>query len=514
MPHLVVVPERRPRRLPARRWGVSLVLAVLLLAACGSDGPGRVPPVGPQPTAGAVRPAATALAGPARVTPPAVVVAPPPPACDLAAVGGLAVEESLTDTPEDHRQVPTVSAPGAPALERALRELVDAEVRRYEDRLVTGSWNELTIGVTPVLAAGSVLGVSVGVRSRTGDLPAETATTAVHADLASGAVWTSADLVADPGLAFAWFTDAVGRHDLGHALLGSAAALADLRFAADGSLTAVVGLGDGRAEPFGDVAVRVAPHLLDGVLTDAGRLVRDAAVAAAPFTGVPAPPPPAPPPPAPPPPAAGPSPAPGTDVDCAVLACVALTFDDGPGPHTARLLDELRAADVRATFFVVGRAAAAAPDLVREAVADGHAIGNHSWSHPRLPDIGAAAVADQLDRTTAVLADLGVTTDLVRPPYGATDATVASVMATRGLAQVLWDVDTQDWLNRDVATTTQRVLAGVHPGAIVLMHDIHPSTVEAVPGIVDSLRAAGYTLVTVPQLLGPDLEPGRTYTHG
>jgi peptidoglycan/xylan/chitin deacetylase (PgdA/CDA1 family) len=87
-------------------------------------------------------------------------------------------------------------------------------------------------------------------------------------------------------------------------------------------------------------------------------------------------------------------------------------------------------------------------------------------------------------------------------------------MATRGLAQVLWDVDTQDWLNRDVATTTQRVLAGVRPGAIVLMHDIHPSTVEAVPGIVDSLRAAGYTLVTVPQLLGPDLEPGRTYTHG
>ncbi|HJX44092.1 MAG TPA: polysaccharide deacetylase family protein, partial [Geodermatophilus sp.] len=204
---------------------------------------------------------------------------------------------------------------------------------------------------------------------------------------------------------------------------------------------------------------------------------------------------------------------PGPDVDCAVLACVALTFDDGPGPYTALLLDELRAAGVRATFFVVGRAAAARPDLVREAVADGHAVGNHTWSHPRLPDVGAVAVADQLDRTSAVLADLGVTTTLMRPPYGATDATVASVTAARGHAQILWDVDTQDWRNRDVAVTTQRALAGAHPGAIVLMHDIHPSTVEAVPGIVDALRAEGYTLVTVPELLGSDLQPGRAYVH-
>jgi peptidoglycan/xylan/chitin deacetylase (PgdA/CDA1 family) len=85
------------------------------------------------------------------------------------------------------------------------------------------------------------------------------------------------------------------------------------------------------------------------------------------------------------------------------------------------------------------------------------------------------------------------------------------VTAQRGYAQIAWDVDTQDWLNRDVATTTQRVLDAVHPGAIVLMHDIHPSTVQAVPGIVDALRGAGYTLVTVPQLLGADLQPGRVY---
>ncbi|MGY1698164.1 polysaccharide deacetylase family protein [Geodermatophilus sp. SYSU D00766] len=485
----------------------------------GDAGPGTADGTG-DGTAAAAAGDATAPAAPTGVTPPAAVVEPPP-ALDPAAAG-LAVTEEDSKTPEDHRQVTTVAVPGLPDLEQALGDLVDEDVQRYEEELAPGSWNELTVDVVPVLAAGDVLGASVGVRTRIGGLPAETTTTGVYTDVTSGAVWTSPDLVADPDLAFAWFTDAVRRAGLGHELLGSAVALADLRFAADGSVTAVVGLGDGRAEPFGDVAVRFAPEVVEGVLTDAGRAVRQAAVAAAPFTGVPAPPeppapeppePPTPEPPAPAPPAPAPPPPPGQEVDCAVLACVALTFDDGPGPYTGQLLDELRAADVRATFFVVGQAAAAEPDLVRQAVADGHAVGNHSWSHPRLPDVGAAAVGDQLDRTTAVLADLGITTDLMRPPYGATDATVAAETAQRGYAQITWDVDTQDWLNRDVATTTQRVLDGVHPGAIVLMHDIHPSTVAAVPGIVDALRAAGYTLVTVPQLLGP-VRPGQVYLHG
>ena len=197
-----------------------------------------------------------------------------------------------------------------------------------------------------------------------------------------------------------------------------------------------------------------------------------------------------------------------------MLRCLALTFDDGPGPYTAELLDLLRAEDARATFFLVGRSAAAHPALVRRMVDDGHAVGNHTWSHPRLPDVSPAAVGTELDRTTALLADLGVPTSLVRPPYGATDAAVTSVMAGRGYAQVLWDVDSRDWWDRDAATVTERVLAGAHRGAIVLLHDIHPTTVQAVPGIVDALQAAGYTLVTVPQLLGPDAAPGTTHVSG
>ena len=227
-----------------------------------------------------------------------------------------------------------------------------------------------------------------------------------------------------------------------------------------------------------------------------------AAVTGAPFTGVP--PAPALPPVAPVvPPVEG-------GIDCAVLRCIALTFDDGPGPYTAQLLDELAAEGVHATFFVVGQNAAAMPDLVRREAAEGHAIGNHTWDHGHLPTMGPEQIADEVDRTTAALAAAGVTTDLVRPPYGETDDTVASVLADRGYGQVLWDVDTEDWLNLDVGITTQRALDGARPGAIVLMHDIHATALGAVPGIIDALRAQGYTFVTVPQLIGA-VQPGAVY---
>jgi peptidoglycan/xylan/chitin deacetylase (PgdA/CDA1 family) len=196
------------------------------------------------------------------------------------------------------------------------------------------------------------------------------------------------------------------------------------------------------------------------------------------------------------------------------LRCVALTFDDGPGKYTAQLLDELAAARAPATFFLVGRNVAKYPDLVAREVADGHAVGNHSWDHHSLVTLPPDAVAAELDQTTAAIqAAAGVGTTLVRPPYGATNDQVAAALAARGDAAIMWSVDTEDWKNRDVALTTQRALAGAAPGSIILMHDIHPTTVQAVPGIIDQLRAAGYTLVTVPQLLGA-ITPGQTYRHG
>ncbi|MCL2090835.1 MAG: polysaccharide deacetylase family protein [Micrococcales bacterium] len=209
--------------------------------------------------------------------------------------------------------------------------------------------------------------------------------------------------------------------------------------------------------------------------------------------------------PAPEPPAPGP--------DCAVLACVALTFDDGPGDYTALLLDDLAARGVPATFFVLGSQVDKHPDIVARMAAEGHAVGNHSWSHPRLTTLSAEEAGWQIDATTTIVQQTtGTTPTLVRPPYGVSNDTVLAVLAERGAAAIMWSVDTEDWRNRDVEITTQRALEGTEPGAIILMHDIHPTSVQAVPGIVDQLQAAGYTLVTVPELLGPTT-PGQLYRN-
>jgi peptidoglycan/xylan/chitin deacetylase (PgdA/CDA1 family) len=193
-----------------------------------------------------------------------------------------------------------------------------------------------------------------------------------------------------------------------------------------------------------------------------------------------------------------------------VLACVALTFDDGPGDYTAALLDGLAARGVHATFFVLGSQVVKYPDVVARMAAEGHTIGNHSWLHPKLTNLSVEEAGWQIDATTdAVQQITGTAPTLVRPPYGASNDTVLAVLAARGDASILWSVDTEDWRNRDAGITTQRALATA-PGAIILMHDIHPSTIQAVPGIIDQLQAAGYTLVTVPELLGPTT-PGQVY---
>lgn len=151
--------------------------------------------------------------------------------------------------------------------------------------------------------------------------------------------------------------------------------------------------------------------------------------------------------------------------------------------------------------------------MARE-LAEGHVVGDHTWSHPDLRRLGSDEIADELGRTAQTVADAaGVTPTHVRPPYGAVDEHVLQVLAARGEAAVLWDVDTEDWKNEDMAETTRRAVEGARPGAIVLMHDVHPTTVQALPGIVDQLRAAGYTLVTVPQILG-DRRSGSARSRG
>ncbi|MER6943905.1 polysaccharide deacetylase family protein [Nonomuraea sp. NPDC000554] len=207
-----------------------------------------------------------------------------------------------------------------------------------------------------------------------------------------------------------------------------------------------------------------------------------------------------------------PSDAPGT-VDCDRAKCVALTFDDGPGPNTGRLLDELRAGAARATFFVVGSGAAAQPDLLRRMAAEGHLVGNHSWNHRDLSKAATSKITDSLRRTQdTVRTSTGQAPTLLRPPYGAIGSGLTDIAKQLGLALVTWDVDTGDQQARSAKEIADRAVEGAHPGAVILMHDVRRAAVDAVPEIIERLRGKGYTFVTVPDIHGgTGPQPGLLY---
>lgn len=139
-------------------------------------------------------------------------------------------------------------------------------------------------------------------------------------------------------------------------------------------------------------------------------------------------------------------------------------------------------------------------------------VGNHTFDHPQLNRLDAQAITQEISRVNDIVEDAtGVRPTLLRPPYGATNDAVARIGADLGMSQILWDVDPEDWRDRDSDLVRERVLANTGPGDIVLSHDIHPTTVGAYAAIIDGLQAQGYELVTVPELLGGALEPGAKY---
>jgi peptidoglycan/xylan/chitin deacetylase (PgdA/CDA1 family) len=203
---------------------------------------------------------------------------------------------------------------------------------------------------------------------------------------------------------------------------------------------------------------------------------------------------------------------PPAPVDCRVTPCVALTFDDGPVPETAEVVDALAERGARVTFFVIGQQAKRHPEVLVRAMRAGDEIGNHSWSHINLRSADAATAAKQLDRTSDVVeAATGVRPATMRPPYGEAKKSMA---ARAGLPQVLWSLDTRDWDGRSTAVVVRDVLADVQAGDIVLLHDSHAGSRAAAPVIADELLRRGYALVTVSELLGTDLKAGRIYRSG
>ncbi|WP_131742694.1 polysaccharide deacetylase family protein [Actinomadura roseirufa] len=175
---------------------------------------------------------------------------------------------------------------------------------------------------------------------------------------------------------------------------------------------------------------------------------------------------------------------------------VALTFDDGPDVYTPQILTVLRAYKARATFYMMGKKVAARPDLVRAVIADGHAVENHSWDHPHMADLEPAAIRRQLADTSAAIAAAGAPRPtLFRPPFGNTGPAVNAEARALGMRVVRWSVDTNDWRGRAPADITATVLGKAAPGAVVLMHDgvaASASTIRALPGIIDGLRARGF----------------------
>jgi len=210
-----------------------------------------------------------------------------------------------------------------------------------------------------------------------------------------------------------------------------------------------------------------------------------------------------------------PAPAPAGPVDCRKAKCIAITFDDGPVRQTATVLDVLKARGARATFFVLGSMAHRRPALLRRMVAEGHAIGNHSWNHPQFFTMSSKAVRKQIRATDAVIRRAtGKAPALMRPPFGEQDARIRRTIRGFDDSVILWNIDTQDWKYRNTKRLVSYVRTHAKRNAIVLMHDIRPTTRAAVPAIVDELQAKGFTLVTVPELLRGRLKPGRVYTRG
>jgi peptidoglycan/xylan/chitin deacetylase (PgdA/CDA1 family) len=195
-------------------------------------------------------------------------------------------------------------------------------------------------------------------------------------------------------------------------------------------------------------------------------------------------------------------------VDCAFFACVAVTFDDGPGAYTDEVLDALDARRAAATFFLQGVRVGPNADVVQRMRAEGHEIGNHTWNHPDLTKLTDPEIADQLGRTDeAIRAVTGQRPTTFRPPYGAVDPRV--LMQTE-LPAVLWTIDTNDWRLPDDETLLDRAVKQPRPGAIILLHDVHENTARMVPAILDGLLGRGYTLVTVQQVLDGVLPPPHT----
>ena len=179
---------------------------------------------------------------------------------------------------------------------------------------------------------------------------------------------------------------------------------------------------------------------------------------------------------------------------------IALTFDDGPHPKvTGQILDTLDKYQAKATFFMLGSRVQYYPDIAKDALARGHEVGNHTWTHPVLTKLSTEQVLKEYTSTAgAITQAIGQGPTVFRPPYGATNDSVNGQIP---VPVVLWSIDTMDWKHRNAQQLLPYVQNNLHNNAIVLMHDIHQSTADGLDAVLAYLQSQGYTFVTVSEIM-------------
>jgi len=187
---------------------------------------------------------------------------------------------------------------------------------------------------------------------------------------------------------------------------------------------------------------------------------------------------------------------------------VALTFDDGPDDQvTPQILDILKDNSVKGTFFLIGSYASLHPDIVRRIAAEGNVIANHTWSHPNMARLSPAQAREEIAKTENLLRQTtGYRTALLRPPKGRVSTSIMDLAQKEGYRVIGWSVDSADWRDPQAARIATRLHNQIHPGAIILMHAVafpknQGSTVKVLPALIKELKAQGYQLVTIDELL-------------
>lgn len=182
---------------------------------------------------------------------------------------------------------------------------------------------------------------------------------------------------------------------------------------------------------------------------------------------------------------------------------VALTFDDGPSPETTpAIMKILKQFDAKATFFVTGKNAQRFKSQMVDVHKAGHELANHSYSHPVLTRVSNERVRSELDVTSKIIAETtGETPIWFRPPYGSINNKIRGIASDLGMKTIIWTEDPRDWSRTATAGSIERVvMATLHSGSVVLMHDNHQATIDALPSMMKRMQHLGYKFVTVSEL--------------